>query len=92
MAASKNSETVKITPVSAEDIAEAVAASAPPSNLKIEEMAGGTIRESNTKYEDRTFNPVDDAATEYEKVVEELGDGTVITTYMDPVGGFAEAE
>jgi hypothetical protein len=88
MAASKKSGIVNIP---ADEIAEIVAAQAAPAPQR-EELAGGTIRETNTVYEDRTLNPSRDEVIEYEAVTTELDGGTVLTTYMDPVGGFPEAE
>lgn len=92
MAASKKSDpadAVSITPVSPEDIAEAIAASSPVAR---EELSGGTIRDTNTAYEDRTYNPSRDDDVEYEVIREEVAGGTIIETYMEPIGGFPEVE
>lgn len=77
-----------IIAVPQEDIDAAVAALSPPAP-KVEELAGGTIRETNIAYEDRTTNPARDHVVEYESESVEIGDlGTILTTYGEPVGGF----
>lgn len=64
-------------------------------NAHVEDIDGrGTARTTQTIVEDRTENPEVRPVVEYEVVEHGVidGHGTVLTTVMEPVGGFPKAE